>query len=139
MAEHAKTKNKGPVPGEILPADGFVELNVGRRTAAIVVCNAGDRPIQVGSHYHFFEVNRSLEFSRAEAFGFRLDIPAGTAVRFEPGEEKEVQLVEFGGERKVLGLNGLTDGNVEDADVRANALKKASQRGFVRSNTVRQD
>ena len=71
MAEHAKTKNKGPVPGEILPADGFVELNVGRRTGTIVVCNAGDRPIQVGSQYHFFEVNRSLQFSRAEAFGFR--------------------------------------------------------------------
>jgi len=85
------------VPGEILTEEGEIELNAGRDTAVLHVANTGDRPIQVGSHYHFFEVNKALRFSRARAFGMRLDIPAGTAVRFEPGETKAVRLVEIGG------------------------------------------
>lgn len=98
------------VPGEIRTAPGVVDINAGRRTAELRVANTGDRPVQVGSHYHFFEVNRALRFSREAAFGMRLDIPAGTAVRFEPGEEKPVRLVELGGARISYGLNGLTGG-----------------------------
>ena len=101
------------VPGEYRVREGEIELNVGRRTAQINVINRGDRPIQVGSHYCFFEVNRALDFDRAQAFGMRLDIPAGTAVRFEPGEEKPVQLVELGGAQQVYGLNNLTQGEAE--------------------------
>nr|WP_321169884.1 urease subunit beta [Salinigranum rubrum] len=85
------------IPGEVDPGEGSVVINEGRETATVDVANTGDRPIQVGSHFHFFETNRALSFSREEAFGMRLDIPAGTAVRFEPGEEMEVDLVAFGG------------------------------------------
>ncbi|NBD26024.1 urease subunit beta [Paenibacillus glycinis] len=98
------------IPGQYRIVPGEIELNAGRATARIVVINTGDRPVQVGSHFHFFEVNRALSFSREEAFGMRLDIPAGTAVRFEPGEEKPVQLVELGGSKRSFGLNGLTNG-----------------------------
>ena len=97
-------------PGEYRIQPGEIELNAGRRTLTIDVANTGDRPIQVGSHYCFFEVNRALRFDRAAAFGMRLDIPAGTAVRFEPGEEKPVQLVEIGGAKQVYGLNNLSQG-----------------------------
>ena len=97
-------------PGEYILADGEIELNAGRPAARIVVRNTGDRPIQVGSHYHFFEVNQALVFDRAAAYGMRLDIPAGTAIRFEPGEEKEVPLVAFAGARFVYGHNGLVNG-----------------------------
>lgn len=97
-------------PGEYLLADGEIELNAGRVTARVVVRNTGDRPIQVGSHYHFFEVNKALEFDRRAAYGMRLDIAAGTAIRFEPGEEKEVPLVSFAGARSVYGHNGLVNG-----------------------------
>jgi urease beta subunit len=97
-------------PGEYFLEDGDVELNAGRATANIVVRNRGDRPVQVGSHYHFFEVNSALDFERASAYGMRLDIAAGTAVRFEPGEEKEVPLVAFAGERRVFGHNGKVNG-----------------------------
>ncbi len=93
-------------PGEYLLEAGPIEANVGRKTARLVVRHTGDRPVQVGSHYHFFEVNNALEFDRAVARGMRLNIPAGTSVRFEPGEEKEVRLVEFAGERIVLGHQG---------------------------------
>ncbi|MCS7460274.1 urease subunit beta [Paenibacillus doosanensis] len=99
------------VPGEYRVQAGEIELNQGKRTARIIVVNKGDRPIQVGSHYHFFEVNRGLAFDRETAFGMRLDIPAGTAVRFEPGEEKPVQLVTLGGAGRSYGLNGLTRGD----------------------------
>ena len=102
------------IPGEYLLAEGEVVANVGRRTVEITVTNTGDRPIQVGSHFHFFEVNRALGFDRAQAFGMRLNVPAGTAVRFEPGDEKRVTLVELGGARRVYGLNGLTDGAAKD-------------------------
>jgi urease subunit beta len=100
-----------------------IEINPGRATATLTVANTGDRAIQVGSHYHFFEVNRALRFDRAAAFGMRLDIPAGTAVRFEPGDEKEVPLVTLGGTRRVHGLNGLTEGSTVGADARARALR----------------
>ena len=102
------------IPGEYLLASEPVELNAGRRTAAIVVANRGDRPIQVGSHFHFFEVNRALDFPRERAYGMRLNIPAGTAVRFEPGDVKEVELVALGGSRDVVGLNRLVEGAVDD-------------------------
>ncbi|GAC1429011.1 MAG: urease subunit beta [Ktedonobacteraceae bacterium] len=99
-------------PGEYLLNDaaGEIEANVGRKTATVLVRHTGDRPIQVGSHFHFFEVNRSLDFDRQTAYGMRLNIPAGTAVRFEPGDEKNVNLVAFGGERMLYGHRGLVSG-----------------------------
>ena len=110
-------------PGEIRTQSGDIELNANRRTTQIDVTNTGDRPIQVGSHYPFFEVNRALKFEREQAFGMRLDIPAGTAVRFEPGEEKPVNLVEIGGSKEVFGLNDLTQGaaNFDGAKARLEA------------------
>ncbi len=98
------------IPGEYLLADGDIIANEGRRTAELIVANTADRPIQVGSHFHFFEVNRALKFDRQRAFGMRLNVPAGTAVRFEPGDEKRVTLVALAGARRVFGLNGLTQG-----------------------------
>jgi urease subunit beta len=98
------------VPGEVVTGDDPVRINEGRATATVTVRNTGDRPVQVDSHFHFFEVNRALAFERGAAFGYHLDVPAGTAVRFEPGEERDVDLVAFGGKRRVVGLNGLTDG-----------------------------
>jgi len=98
------------IPGEYLLESGDVVANAGRPTVELSVENTGDRPIQVGSHFHFFEANRALRFDRAQAFGMRLNVPAGTAVRFEPGDAKRVTLVEFAGARRVFGLNGLTDG-----------------------------
>src|SRR3954464_117997 len=92
------------IPGEILCGDGDIEINAGRRTLSMKVANTGDRPIQVGSHYHFFETNRALRFERAPTRGYRLNIAAGTAVRFEPGQEREVELVEYAGERVVQGF-----------------------------------
>ncbi len=92
------------IPGEIIPADGDIELNAGRATINVVVANSGDRPIQVGSHYHFFETNPALQFDRAATRGFRPDIPAGTAVRFEPGQQREIQLVAFAGLRRIYGF-----------------------------------
>ena len=120
----------GPRPGEIIPAEGEIEINAGRARTKVVALNTGDRPIQVGSHYHFFEANRALEFDREKAFGMHLDIPAGTAVRFEPGESKEVALVAFGGSGEVLGLNRLTDGSIRGELRREEALKRARDRGF---------
>lgn len=101
------------IPGEIIPAEGDILLNEGRETLTIRVANTGDRPIQVGSHYHFFEVNTALDFDRMAARGFRLDIPAGTAVRFEPGQTREVSLVAYGGARVVKGFNALISGALE--------------------------
>jgi len=94
------------IPGEILTADGDLRLNAGRETRTVTVANTGDRPIQVGSHYHFFETNPSLQFDREQARGFRLNIPAGTAIRFEPGQLREVQLVALAGDRIVYGFQG---------------------------------
>lgn len=105
-------ETKGMKPGEILPAAGEIELNAGRDTVELDVANAGDRPIQVGSHYHFFETNEALRFDRDSARGFRLDIPAGTAVRFEPGQTRRVRLVAYAGNRVVIGFNGKVDGGL---------------------------
>jgi urease subunit beta len=101
------------IPGEIITAPGSLTLNEGRAILSLTVANTGDRPIQVGSHYHFAETNRALSFDRDAARGFRLDIPAGTAVRFEPGQSREVSLVAFGGDRAVWGFNGLINGKLE--------------------------
>jgi urease subunit beta len=101
------------IPGELLIAAGDIELNAGRPVTTIKVANRGDRPIQVGSHYHFYEVNTYLDFDRAVARGQRLNIPAGTAVRFEPGDEREVRLIPLAGQRIVYGFNGLINGQLE--------------------------
>ena len=122
-ADHVK-------PGEIIPADGEIELNAGRRKGSAKVTNTGDRPVQIGSHYHFFEVNKALDFDRAASFGMHLDIPAGTAVRFEPGEAKEVALVAFGGSGELYGLNSLTDGSHRSEANKEAALIRARERGF---------
>jgi urease subunit gamma/beta len=119
-----RAPEEGVEPGEVQVAEGEIELNAGRESVTLAVTNTGDRPVQVGSHYHFFEVNPELRFDRRAAFGMRLDIPAGTAVRFEPGEERQVDLVAFGGSREVFGLNRLTEGpatpdRLEDALARA--------------------
>ena len=122
------------IPGEYFLAQEPIIANVGRQSLQIEVANTGDRPIQVGSHFHFFEVNRSLKFDRARAFGMRLNIPAGTAVRFEPGDSKLVTLVELGGASKVYGLNGLTNGPASqspDQSVRRKeACDVAKSQGF---------
>ena len=102
------------IPGETLPADGDLLLNEGRETVTLTVANTGDRPVQVGSHYHFFEVNAALDFDRQAARGCRLDIPAGTAVRFEPGQSREVTLVHYAGAGQVYGFNGAVNGPLED-------------------------
>ena len=95
------------IPGELIPEEGFIELNKGRAVTTLKVANISDRPIQIGSHYHFFESNNGLEFDRQRSIGMRLDIPAGTAIRFEPGDQREVDLVPYAGDRKVFGFNGL--------------------------------
>ena len=102
------------IPGEYLLGEGDIVANAGRRTVELTVANTGDRPVQVGSHFHFFEVNRALRFDRAQAFGMRLNVPAGTAVRFEPGDAKRVTLVELAGARKVYGLNTLSQGGTKE-------------------------
>ena len=100
------------IPGELIPEDGFIELNQGRDVTTLKVANISDRPIQIGSHYHFFESNNGLEFDRQRSIGKRLDIPAGTAIRFEPGDQREVDLVPYAGDRKVFGFNGLINGSL---------------------------
>lgn len=104
------------IPGEIFAAAGEVELNAGRDTVTLVVANTGDRPIQVGSHYHFFETNPALEFERKRSRGFRLNIAAGTAVRFEPGQTREVQLVSYAGKRRIYGFRGDVMGALGDSE-----------------------
>jgi urease subunit gamma/beta len=118
-----------PVPGEVMAAAGDIELNAGRETSSLAVLNTGDRPIQVGSHYPFAETNRALQFDRSRAYGMRLDIPAGTAVRFEPGESKTVQLVAIAGAKVVRGGNALGDGPVSEAG-RARFLAAVKDGGF---------
>ena len=117
-------------PGEIIAADGDIELNANRESSMVKVKNTGDRPVQIGSHYHFFETNKALDFDRAASFGMHLDIPAGTGVRFEPGEIKEVSLVAFGGSGELFGLNNLTDGSSHSDAIRETALHRAKERGF---------
>jgi len=101
------------IPGELLPEPGEIVLNAGRPVTTLMVANSGDRPVQVGSHFHFHEANSALQFDRDAARGLRLDIPAGTAIRFEPGDSREVQLVPFAGERRVFGFNGLVNGPLD--------------------------
>ncbi|MGB0750123.1 MAG: urease subunit beta [Magnetospiraceae bacterium] len=101
------------IPGETFIKDGTLTLNAGRETVTLTVANTGDRPVQVGSHYHFFETNTALDFDRAKAKGFRLDIPAGTAVRFEPGQSRDVTLVRFAGNGDIFGFNALINGSLE--------------------------
>lgn len=127
---HPIPSNQNIIPGEVIPEEGEIELNAGKDTAEIRVSNTADRPIQVGSHFHFFEVNKALQFERARAYGMRLDIPAGTAVRFEPGETKKVQLVEIGGTREGYGLNALVEGCLDDDSVMESAIKMARAKGF---------
>lgn len=119
-----------PVPGEIIPADGDIEINAGRERVTLEVVNTGDRTIQVRSHAHFFEVNRALQFDRAAAFGMRLDRPSGTGMRFEPGMAKRVDLVRIGGSGEVHGFGALTNGDIAAADVRQRALAQARARGY---------
>jgi urease subunit beta len=118
------------IPGEYRLLPDAVVCNAGRASIRLSVVNTGDRPVQVGSHFHFFEVNRQMAFDRALAYGRRLDIPAGTAVRFEPGEAKEVDLVEYAGKYFVIGFNNLVDGSTEHDAGKAEALKKAQDGHF---------
>ncbi|XGV98432.1 MAG: urease subunit beta [Leptolyngbya sp. BL-A-14] len=124
------TNGSNSFPGEVLCAPGTLQLNAGRASKTLTVANLGDRPIQVGSHYHFFEVNRALQFDRAEAYGFRLDIPAGTAVRFEPGDTKTVALVAIGGTRQVQGLNNLVNQALDESEAKAAAMERVRSLGY---------
>ena len=117
-------------PGGYIFDDGELIINEGKETLELEVTNTADRPVQVGSHYHFFEANRELLFDRAAAFGMRLDIPSGTAVRFEPGERKSVHLVKIGGKRIGYGLNSLVNGSMDDDEVKARAVEKARELGY---------
>lgn len=121
---------KYPVPGEIIVKKGEVDYNLGRSVTTLKVTNTGDRPIQVGSHFHFFEVNRKLKFDRSAAFGKHLNLIASTAVRFEPGEEKDVELVPFAGKRIFIGANNLVDSQLSEAN-KAKALAKGRKLGFL--------
>jgi urease subunit beta len=116
------------IPGEYIISDKPIIANENRKTKKIMVSNTGDRPIQVGSHTHFFEVNKALDFPREQAYGFHLNVPAGTAVRFEPGDTKEVDITEYGGKKIVFGFNGLVNGEL--ATKKHEALKKAKELGF---------
>jgi urease subunit gamma/beta len=124
----ARSAGETVAPGEVMAEEGTIVLNEGRETVSIAVTNLGDRPIQVGSHYHFFETNRALSFDRGKAYGMRLDIPAGNAVRFEPGERKTVQLVALAGARIARGGNALADGPIDGGSARA--LARAVSQGF---------
>ena len=112
------------IPGELIPASGHIELNAGRETITVQVANTGDRPIQVGSHYHFYETNGALQFERQAARGFRLNIPAGTAVRFEPGQSRTVELVDYAGLRAVYGFRGQVMGALAGAKKASKPAKK---------------
>src|SRR5215213_7120593 len=118
------------IPGEYILAAGNIECNKNRPTVQLTVVNTGDRPVQIGSHFHFFEVNKQMEFDREKAFGMRLNIPAATAVRFEPGEEKEVELVEFGGNKKIFGFNNLVNGEIDSKKEKESAMKKIKKGNF---------
>lgn len=117
-------------PGEIIPVDGDIELNAGREKLTLTVKNTGDRAAQIGSHYHFFEANKCLEFDRAKALGFRLDIPAGTAIRFEPGMEHEVTLVPYVGTRRIVGFSGLVNAGLDSEAAQRRARQRSVDEGF---------
>ena len=118
------------IPGEWLLADEPIEINAGRRKLRLSVRNTGDRPIQVGSHFHFFEVNRALEFDRPATLGMRLDVPSGQSIRFEAGDERDVELVALGGHGRVVGFNGLLDGGISSHRTLDRALRRAARLGF---------
>ena len=118
------------IPGEIITDEGDIVINSGKEAVSLTVANTADRPVQVGSHYHFFEANKALSFDRAAAYGMRLDIPAGTAVRFEPGETKEIKLIPIGGNRAGFGLNDLVCGKMDDNNIKSAAICKAKEKGF---------
>lgn len=118
------------IPGEIFVKKGDIICNEGRDTVSVKVTNTGDRPVQIGSHFHFFEINKAMSFNRADAFGMRLNIAAGTAVRFEPGEEKEVELVTLGGARRAMGVNNLVNGDTTHSMNKELSLKKAELLNF---------
>jgi urease subunit beta len=118
------------IPGEYILSNEDVLCNQNRKTIKITVKNTGDRPCQIGSHTHFFEINKAMDFPREKAFGFRLNIPAGTSVRFEPGDTKEVELCELGGTRVCFGFNGLTMGSMKSANIKKTAIEKAKFAGF---------
>lgn len=116
------------IPGEYIIGEGEIAANQDKKTVTIFVTNTGDRPVQVGSHTHFFEVNKALSFDREKAYGFHLNIPAGTSVRFEPGDSREVSLCEYGGKRTVFGFSGLVNGSLDEK--KSEALQKAKEQGF---------
>ncbi len=116
------------IPGEYFPSSESIIANVGKSTTSVKVSNTGDRPIQVGSHTHFFEVNKALEFPRKQSYGYHLNIPSGTSIRFEPGETKRIELTEFGGKKIVFGLSGLVNGHLKEKQ--EDAFKKAKEMGF---------
>ena len=130
-AKKASIQPAAIIPGEIILGEGDIVAFHGRQTVELIVANTGDRPIQVGSHCHFFETNRALRFDREKAYGFRLQVPAGTAVRFEPGEDKRVTLVSVGGNRVAYGINGLVNGRLDDPNVKAKAMTAAREQGFI--------
>ena len=130
-AKKASAQVASVIPGEVILGEGDIVAFKGRQTVELIVANTGDRLIQVGSHCHFFEANRALRFDREKAYGFRLQVPAGTAVRFEPGEDKRVTLVSVGGNRVAYGINGLVNGRLDDPTVKAKALATAREQGFI--------
>src|ERR1700756_2798151 len=119
-----------PIPGEWLLGDEPIEINAGRRKLALSVRNTGDRPIQIGSHFHFFEVNPALEFDRPATLGMSLDVPSGQSIRFEAGDERDVELVAFGGFGRIVGFSGLLDGAISTHSAQARALRRAEDLGF---------
>ena len=127
------------VPGELLRASDDVRINAGRETASVTVENTGDRPVQVGSHVHFFEVNPGLAFDREAAYGMRLNVPAGTSARFEPGIERDVELVAIGGDRIVYGMGGLVNGPLDDPDAKARALERARAGDYLGADDAEAD
>ena len=136
-AKKASIQPAAVIPGEIILGEGDIVAFNGRQIVEMIVANIGDRPIQVGSHCHFFEANRALRFDRGKAYGFRLQVPAGTAVRFEPGEDKLVTLVSIGGNRVAYGINGLVNGRLDDPNVKAKAMIAAREAGFIAKEKAR--
>jgi urease subunit beta len=123
------------VPGEYLLDGPELELNQGRQVVTVSVTNTGDRPVQIGAHYHFFEVNRALVFDRVKGYGMRLDLPSGTSVRFEPGDTKEVKLIPYGGRRVVYGFNSLVNGRLDDPYTREMSIKRCIEQGYGHKST----
>jgi urease subunit beta len=123
------------IPGEYIIDGPDLELNAGLAVVTLSVNNTGDRPVQIGAHYHFFETNRALVFDRAKAYGMRLDLPSGTSARFEPGEVKEVKLIPYGGRRKIFGFNGLVMGRLDDPYTKQSSLKRCVEGGYGNKST----